>query len=61
MTLSAKCNVHKDMRNTDKYEIIIDGKWYRYCENVEDAARYAAQTGNAWVINLRTGWIVGRW
>ena len=53
--------VHKDFKAGDKYEIIIDGEWYRYTESIEDAKRYAATNGGSVVIDINTGKTSAKW
>ena len=53
--------MHKDCRPTDRYEVIIDGQWYRYTEVLEEAMMYGKLNGNAVVFDINSGKTVARW
>jgi len=53
--------IHKDCKETDRYEIIIDGTWCRYADSLDEATAYGAKNGNATVIDMTTGKVVGKW
>lgn len=53
--------VHINLTDGDRYEVIIDGTWSRYTADKAEAEAYAAKNGNASVLDMETGKVVGRW
>lgn len=52
-------NIHADIRQDDRYEIIVDGQWYRYTADLEAARKYAALNSGTIIFDLHTGRTVG--
>lgn len=50
--------VHANLLPDDRYIIIVDGKWERYCKTKTEAERYASMVGNSMIKDVNSGKLI---
>lgn len=50
--------VHANLLSDDRYTIIVNGKWERYCKTETEAKRYASMVGNSMIQDVNSGKLI---